>query len=161
MALDRAGVTNCIRDTLQADTTTLYGSGKLVQTITSNPVLFEKASVDRNKPYKMYLWADARSEDVVRMQNEDTLYTVSFRIEGLNANVSYAMGVIDDIDFQVQKLVNEQMYKGQMFTAYYTDANAQVIDATYDSSNMDISAENGLITAECEGAITVTVNRWT
>lgn len=159
MALNRQGVADMVRDCLRADVATLYGSGKLVQAIVSDPVEFENARVDVGTYYKLFLVARDKSQADVRSQNEDSTFTVSYRIEGLNIDPATAQATIDQIDEQIGVLINAQMYSGLMFTSYYSDSKAKLWDAEYNSSALTVETRNGEVHAECEGAILISVNK--
>ena len=158
--LDRVGIATMIRNCLRADTTTLYGSGKLVQVISSDLTEFNNASADTIKPYKLYLSCPSKSPSEVRAQNGDDEYEVQMRIEGYKIDPDTAASTIDDIDAQVELLINEQMYGGQMFTSYFTDSNAQVIDAEYITGDLPVEPQGDKIVVECAATIIVKINRW-
>lgn len=159
-ALDRNGVSDMLRDCLRADTTTLYGTSKLVQVISSDWTEFNNASADTVKPFKLYLECPTKSPSEVRAQNADDEYLVNMRIEGYKIDPDTAVATIDDIDAQVELLVNQQMYSGQMFTAYFTDSNAQVIDAEYHTGDLTAEKQGERIVVECAATIIVKINRW-
>lgn len=157
--LNRAGISKMIRDCLKADVATLYGPGKLLSAIESNPVLFGMARVDNLTPFKMYLWARDKSKASVGSQNNDSTFVVNYRIEGLNVDPENVAEQIDEIDEQIELLINEQMYSGNHFVGYYTDSKAQVYDTEYDSSALEVKTVENNVRAECEGAITIRINR--
>lgn len=159
MALNRNGIADMIRDCLLADTTTLYGTGKLAQTITSDPTLYEKAGVDTVTGFAIFLNCVESTPQDYRMQNHDRSYEVSFRIRGLHVDPESARDTIDQIDAQMELLVNEQIYGGYNFTSYYSDSKGQVYDVQYDSSRLVVETRGDEVIAECEGAITVFTNR--
>ena len=157
--LNREGAAAMICDCLRADTTILYGTNRLVQTITSDPTLFLNAKTDIRAPYKMYVYAADNTAVSVRAQNADELFVVNFRIEGLAVNMTNVFNTLDKIDQQVTVLVNSQMYTGAYFRSYYTDSKARLIDAERSDAGIEVAQENGTIHAECRGAINILVNR--
>jgi hypothetical protein len=159
-ALDRNGVCDMLRDCLQADTTTLYGTSKLVQTISSSWTDYDSAGADTIKPFRLFLYCPLKSPSEVRAQNSDDEYVVNMRIEGYKIDPETAVATIDDIDAQVELLINNQMYGGQMFTAYFTDSNAQVLDAEYQTGELTAEKQGDKIVVECAGTIIVKINRW-
>jgi hypothetical protein len=159
-ALDRKGITDMVRDCLRADTTTLYGAAKLVQIISSDWTDFNNASADTVKPYKLFLRCPDKSPSEVRAQNSDDEFVVEMRIEGYKIDPDTIASKIDDIDAQVELLINEQMYGGQMFTSYFTDSNAQVIDAEYQTGDLTAEKQGDKYVVECAATIVVKTNRW-
>ena len=158
--LDRKGICNMVRDCLRADTATLYGSGKLVQVISSDWTDFNNASADTVKAYKLFLSCPPKTTAEVRSQNADSEFEVQMRIEGYKIDPDTAASNIDDIDAQVALLINQQMYNGQMFTEYFTDTSAQVIDAEYISGDLTIDGDADRAVVECAALIIIRVNRW-
>ena len=121
-AINRTGVAEMVSDMFEADTTILYGSDKLVQIITFDRVLFEKAKVDLNNKYKMFIDANPKDTIEKRSQNCDELYTLNYRIEGIHSDPDESAKIIDQIDEQVSVLIDAQCYNGDLFTDYYTDS---------------------------------------
>lgn len=162
VALDRYGIASVVAEMLRADTTTLYGESKLVQTIETDPTKFEAARVDNRKPFKMYLWTSSESTPSVRARNTDDEYSIGIRIEGYLSNVETIATRIDDIWEQVKHLVNQQMWQGNMLVGYYTASSAQVINIEPLNSELPPpeQSDNGTLVVECEGGILVQVNRW-
>lgn len=158
--LDRKGVTDMVRDCLQADTSILYGTSKLVQVISSNWKDFRGASADTVKPFKLYLATPPKNSADVRAQNADIEFAVNMRIEGYKIDPDTAASTIDDIDAQVELLINQQMYNGQMFSAYFTDSKALVIDAEYQSGDLSMEDTGDKLVVECAATILVKINRW-
>jgi hypothetical protein len=68
---------------------------------------------------------------------------------------------IDKIDQQIKVLINSEMYTGTYFTSYYTDPKAKIIDAERTDASIEVAKENGIIIAECSGAINIYCNRLT
>jgi hypothetical protein len=157
--LNRDGVAAMVADCLKADTTTLYGASKLVQIITSDPILFIQAAVSINAPYKLFIWCPDNPTIVVRSQNSDEMFVLNYRVEGLAAVPETAFRNIDLIDMRVKKILNDEMYGGTVFTSYYFDPKAQVFDVERNDASIEISKDSGIIIAECKGAVNVRVNR--
>ena len=124
--LNRDGVAAMVADCLKADTTTLYGASKLVQVITSDPILFINAAVDINSPYKLFIWAPDNPTTAVRTQNSDEVFVLNYRVEGLAAVPEAAFKNIDKIDQEIKVCINDECYTGKMFTNFYTDAKGKV-----------------------------------
>jgi len=160
MAFNRDTVGTMLVNMLKADTGTLYGSGKLVQIITDDWSLFENSKTDINNPYKMYIKIGQKGKiSSGRFQNTDESYTAEYRVEGTNTKPDTIAGTIAQIDERVSKLIDLQFFNGDMFTDYYSDANVTVYNAEYDSSNLTVETKNNKVIAECEGAITIFINR--
>jgi len=160
MAFNRDTVGTMLVNMLKADTGTLYGSGKLVQIITDDWSLFENSKTDINNPYKMYIKVGQKSKiESGRFQNTDESYTAEYRVEGTHTKPDTIAGTIAQIDERVSKLIDLQFFNGDMLTDYYSDANVTVYDAEYDSSNLTVETKNNKVIAECEGAITIFINR--
>jgi hypothetical protein len=160
-SINRDGVAAMVCDCLKADTSVMYGLGKLAQVITSDPILFLNAAVDLNNPYKLFIWAPDNPTTDVRSQNSDETFVLNYRIEGLAAVSETAFKNIDKIDQQIKVLINNQMYTGAYFTSYYSDAKAHVIDAERTDASIEVTKDSGVIIAECKGAINVLINRLT
>jgi hypothetical protein len=164
MALDRSGVTIAVVDMLKADSV-LYGASGLVQKIESKSVEFSNARADakRNRTV-LYMWSSPEETSDVRMQNSDENYTINMRFETLNIDYEAGVRNIDDAYERVKILTNDQMFNGQMLTAYYTDSTAQIfnIEPTVSSLPEPLVEEDrpGVIVSEVESAIIVQVNRW-
>jgi hypothetical protein len=157
--LNRDGVAAMVADCLKADTTTLYGASKLVQIITSDPILFIQAAVDINSPYKLFIWAPDNPTTAVRTQNSDEVFVLNFRIDGLAVVAETAFKNIDCVDQRLKILINSQMYSGAYFKSYYTDSTATVFDAERTDASISVTKDNNIVTAECSGAIRISVNR--
>jgi hypothetical protein len=157
--LNRDGVAAMVADCLKADTTTLYGPSKLVQIITSDPILFINAAVDINSPYKLFIWAPDNPTTAVRTQNSDEVFVLNFRIDGLAVVPETAFRVIDQVDQQIKCLINNEFYTGTMFTSFYTDVKGKVFDAERSDAAISVTKDNGIVTAECSGAIRILINR--
>lgn len=159
LGIDRYGIVNMLRLLFVADTGTLYGSGKYLQDITINPVHFDRTRVDIKTPYRMAMLCRLRNDDYFQLQNKFETYDVDIAILGLTSNPKTAYQNIDDAMHRIAYLVDNQMYSGDLFTSYYNDSVATVVDAECDLSSVDITLESGIIKAECDAAITVLVNR--
>jgi len=163
MALDRKGICTAFADMLKADTTTLFGTNKLLQTIESTGTKFDKAKVNIKSPFGLYIWCEDKIPIDERMQNSDDLYILNFRYEGRASVRETAIENIDDADEQVTKLARAQMFEGQQLTGYYTDSNAQVIDVAPSTSSLPApeEREDNMVIIENEAALEIQVNRWT
>lgn len=159
MALDRSGIVAALKMYLKTDAT-LYGESALVQGISTRAGEYEQAKTDLGTPFKLFLWAEPKSRALNRTQNVDDLYTVGYRVIGLNINPSITAMVIDDIDERLAELLNLQMHNGNALNGYYTDSNRQIVDISYDSSALTVELAGEKVVAQCEGAIQITVNRW-
>ena len=157
--LNRDGVAAMVADCLKADTTTLYGASKLVQVITSDPILFINAAVDINSPYKLFIWAPDNPTTAVRTQNSDEVFVLNYRVEGLAAVPEAAFKNIDKIDQEIKVCINDECYTGKMFTNFYTDAKGKVFDAERTDASIEVTKDSGVIIAEAKGAINVSINR--
>ncbi len=163
MSLDRYGISTAIANMLKADTTTLYGSGKLLQIIDPNPVSMTKAYVDNTNSAGLYIWAEGNDTlSLTRSQNHDDAYTISMRFEIIGLDIKTCFQQIDDAFEKVKDLVNRQMYTGAMLASYYTDSNAQVINIEPAGGSLPPIEEglNGTIVVEAENAFLVEINRW-
>jgi hypothetical protein len=160
-ALDKSGVSIAIADMLKADTTTLYGTGNLLQIIEPNPVKYSKAKIDNTNAYGLYLWAEG-DDNLSRSQNKDQQFIINMRFEGKNLDPNNAVQQIDDAYQQVLSLVDTQMWNGQMMTDYYTDTNAQIFNLEPIASSLPAPepGDGQTVIIEIEGAILVEVNRW-
>lgn len=157
--MNRNGVAEMVADLLRADTTVLYGSSKLLNYITHDSVLYENAKIDINNQYKMFLSVESKSTIEKRSHNCDELYTLAYRIEGMHSKPDEAKKNIDKIDERISVLIDNQFNTGNMFTSYYTVTGVIVYDAEYDSSNLTVDTRNDTVIAECDGAISVYINR--
>ena len=147
-------------DMLKADVDNLYGSDKLVQVITDDWSLFEKSKTDINNPYKMFIRMSPKDKtESGRFQNTDEAYVADYRVEGTHTKPDTIANTIAKIDERVSKLIDLQFFNGDMFTDYYSDDNVTVYDVTYDNSSLDVETKNNKVIAECEGAITIFINR--
>lgn len=158
MSLNRNGIEVMIVDMLKADTTVLYGNDLLLQSIVNSAVEFEKAKVGI-RDYKMFLNVNQKNTIENRAQNKDCIYTLNYRIEGQHSNPDEAQKIIDKIDEQMDLLIDAEFSSGDMLTSYYTDTKAQVYDCEYDNSELTVETVDNKIIAECEGAISVYINR--
>lgn len=159
MALDRQGVLVMLSDMLKNDTTMLFGQGKLLQQININATLYEDAAVTNNKPFQLFFRASPRETLVYKMQNSDIAYTIDYRICGIRRDPDEVRQKIDDIDERMLYLINNEMYTGNNFTSWYTDSTAIVFDVSIDNSSLDVEVRDTKIIAECEGGISVFINR--
>jgi len=160
MAFNRDTIGTMLVNMLKADTGTLYGSTKLVQVVTDNWAVFEKAKTDINNPYKMFFKVGGKSKvSSGRFQNTDEAYIADYRIEGVHTKPDTIANNIAEIDERVSKLIDLQFFNGTMFTDYYSDDKVTVYDVTYDNSDLTVEAKNNKVIAECEGAITILLNR--
>jgi len=160
MSFNRDSVGTMLINMLKADVGALYGSDKLVQIITDDWSVFENAKTDINNPYKMYVKVSPKSKIVTgRFQNSDESYIADYRIEGINTKPDTTAGTIADIDERVSELIDSQFYGGDMFTDYYSDSKVTVFDVVFDNSDLTVEAKNNKVIAECEGAITILINR--
>jgi len=163
MALDRIGIATSFANMLKADTSTLYGSNKLLQIIDPNPVNFSNAKVNAKRAqYGLYLWVNDETTNVCRSQNTDEIFTINMRFEAIEMDILAAITNIDHAYERVKLLANTQMWNGLILSQYYSDSNAQII-------NIDVLAsgfpppkknENSIIVTEIESAIQIEINRW-
>ena len=163
MPLDRDGISTAIAEMLRADST-LYGptTASLLQIIEGDPKKFNKAKVNaKRQRYAMYLWAEASDTVVVRPQNKDVLFSINTRFEGLNADITAGMRVVEDAYNRAMLLIDSQMWDGQYLTQYYTDTTATVINMESVGSTFPPpeEGERGFFSIEIEGAATVEINR--
>lgn len=163
MALDRRGIARALRDLFRADTTTLYGSTKLLQIVEDKAALFAKAKVNNNNPNALFLWVDLVDSTEERMQNSDYAYICNFRFESIQINPENAANTIDDALEQINYLINQEMYTGTVLSGYYTDTNAIVINMSPSSSTFEFpeSLEGKKMIVEIEGALEIEINKWT
>lgn len=161
MHLDRTLVLDMISKCFRADTTKLYGQNKLCQHVEVNPVYFEKSAVDIKRPNRIFLRCAPKENFEYRMQNNDIVYTIDYRIASrYSSDPNKAQQKIDDIDERMAYLIDSQMFTGSMFTDYYDETDTDTVyDVTYDNSSLVTEERDGVIIAECEGAIRVFVNR--
>jgi hypothetical protein len=161
--LDRYSIGEIVAARLRADTTSLYGSSNMIQCIETDPVKFSKSSVDKHNPFKIFVWASIIDEEAPRASNVDEIYALNFRIEGMKVDIKQAVKIIDDSVRRISYLLNEEMFNGNMLTSYYspTFAGAQIFDIQVNQTQIPIPAPtgDGVLIAECEGAITIRVNR--
>ena len=80
--LNRFGITNVFVDLLKADKSILFGPGKLVKEITSDPLKFAQATVSNDKPYVIYMWTEAGASSEERASNAFDEYAVGVKIRG-------------------------------------------------------------------------------
>ena len=160
MAFTRDTASNMLVNMLKADTDTLYGTGRLVQVITNDWSLFEKAKIDVNNSYKIFIKMSSKSKlESGRFQCTDEAYVADYRVEGLHTKPDTIAGKLADIDERISKLIDLQFFNGDMFTDYYTDSKVTVYDVVFDNSGLGVENRNNKVIAECEGAITILINR--
>ena len=157
--VNRTGVTELITDMLKTDTTVLYGPGKLVQVISFDSSKFEKAKIDINNPYKMYVFVEDKETIEKRQQFADEMYTLSYRVEGLHSSPDEAKKIIDQIDERISVLIDTEFSTGDLFTTYHEDSSVNIYDCEYDNSDLVVETKNNKVIAECEGAINVYLYR--
>lgn len=155
--IDKQGIATVVHDMLEADTTVLYGTAKLVQDISTSAAEYVKAKVNNTKPYKLFLVCEDKQTEEVLPQQAVYRYVVAYRIEGIAVDPETARAQIDDIDARIDALVNAQMHGGLMFTDYYSDTTNRIVDAEYDNSGLVTDMRGERVLAECSGAITITV----
>ena len=158
--IDKVGIANVLKELFEADTSVLYGSSKLVQTISTSAVDFVQAKVDNNKPYKLFLICEDKQTVEVLPQTARHRYIVSYRIEGVMITPETARAQIDDIDARIDVLINSQMHTGNMFVPYYSDSTNRIVDAEYDNSGLITDMRGERIFAECSGAISISVIKY-
>jgi hypothetical protein len=162
MSLDRKGITTALANFFKADTTTLYGRGKLIQLIENKTALFSKAKVNNNNPNGIYLHCPGKIKTQFRLQNADYDYTINLRFESIQTNPEKAANTLDDALEQIDELINNEGYSsGDLFSSYYTDANAKIISVDLVESVFEPPElnENKRYVTEIEGAIIVTINK--
>jgi hypothetical protein len=161
--LNRQGIADTLRDMLKNDTTTLYGDGKLLEIIESDPSKFNAAKTEVSRPYGLFIWpADSDNSDT-RMQNEDDTYSYDLVFQAINTGSKNAVDQIDRAWERVKVLVRDDMQNGRFLTDYYTDSNAQVINIDVAGSSLPApteSTDERTMTFVCESAITVQINRF-
>lgn len=155
--INRIGISEVLREMLEADTAVLYGAGKLVQDISTSATDFIQAKVNNAKPYKLFLSCEDRRPLEILPQTARHAFDVGYRIEGVAVDVDAAKTQIDSIDARISALVNNQMHGGLVFTDYYSDSSTRIVDAEYDNSGLAVEVRNGKVVAECSGAVTVVV----
>ena len=151
---------------LEADTGTLYGTGKLLSAgeIVATEVDFETARIEAGaqattNPYRMFLRCERGDSIDVRAQNEDCTYRVELRVEGYDMNFETVKAHVDDIIERVRYLVNAQMWSGDNLSSYYSDASAKVLDMVSLIGDSVVEDEGGMYRVHGAMEITVTVNR--
>lgn len=145
---------------LKADVDNLYGSDKLVQIITDDWSLFQCAKIDINNQYKIFIRISSKDKtESGRFQNTDEAYIADYRIEGIHTKPDTIANTIAKIDERISKLIDLQYFNGDMFTDYYTDSKVTVYDVIFDNSGLEVETKNNKVIAECEGAITILINR--
>jgi len=162
MALDRAGIADAFANLLKADTGTLYGTGKMLQKISSSPKEFETAKVSSRLETGLYMWISDGDTVDDRIQNTDDLYTLDMRFVGNKADPDTAIDNIDDAFERCKVLIRNQMYEGQYMTSYYTDSNAQFVNIDVISSVLPApdSDEETTLVFVLKGAVNALINRW-
>jgi len=159
--LDRQGVCDAIAQLLKGDTSTLYGTGKLVSIIDSDPTKYYQARVDRSRPFAIYLWAEQNDTGEGRMQNVDDAYSVDLRYVGSGMQVNNIMAQLDNAHETVKNIVRSEMWDGNYLSGYHTDSDATVLDIVVSSSTLSApeETETGELIFNVEGAITILVNK--
>ena len=161
MALNRSGISDAIANLLKADTTTLYGTTKLIQRIESDPSLYGQSLTNKTNKCALYIWTESVSSDLIRSQNIDKNYSVNLRLEVNLMDIESAYDKLDGAIEQIEWLVNQQMWNGLMLTQYYSDSNAQVYNLEPDLSELpEPRLENDTFVFELSGAINVYVNKY-
>lgn len=160
--LDRLGVSQAVAEMLQADTTVLYGSGKLLQVIDYGIENFEKTKVNTQRPFGMYLAAEIEDSQEIRSQNEYINYLINIRFAAHQRSLQNAYSAIDNAYERVKYLVNDQMWTGQMMSLYNNDTNAQIFNIEPTGSDLDTpeETEGNLLRVNIDGAILVEVAKW-
>lgn len=159
MSLNKEGVALMLADMFRADTAVLYGQSGYVQDIVSDEIEYLNSSIDITKPYKIFLKCSPSTTDAVRMQNEDVLYQVEFRIEGCHQDPRESRKQLDLAEHRMRKLINTQMYDGDTFTDFYTDSSARILDVEMTDGDLGTEEREGRVVVEDEGIINVFVNR--
>ncbi len=164
MKLNRQGLSDMLRDCLKTDTATLYGSGKLLQGIYSDPVKFSKAKTNKTSPYKLYIWAANATLPVDQMQCSYDPYVLNLKFEA-NGNITNIKTAVDNIDLaveQVKELIRVQVFGGLMFQDYYTDTNGDTLQSAViaggDLEEPETDENNNTI-IECINSIEALVRR--
>ena len=162
--LDRHGISLAFSNFLKADTSVLYGSGRMVQIIDPNPVEFSTAFTDAKNNYAaLYVWATSEdSFNQIRSQNHDDTYTINMRFDIIGLDLYTCYQNIDNAFERIKKLVNSEMYAGGLLSGYYTDGKAQIINIETTASTLPEpqEIESGHIVVEIESAVVVEINRW-
>jgi hypothetical protein len=158
-ALDRYDISTILKNLFIADTSILYGTGKLIQFITNNMVEFVDASLDVKKPFALYLGIENSITANTNMQANSNSFSINYRIEGLLENKDTIGQYLDDIDKRLTQLIETQVHTGRMFTEYYSVStySDRIIDATRTESRLTFDVKNDQIIAECVGAFTISV----
>lgn len=125
--LDRSGLSEMVRDILRADTTTLYGTTKYLQLISSEPEEFAAASVNVTIPYGLFIDCEADESPIIGSRYSYEDYLIRMRFE---CNVENHHDAYDRLSLsweRIKYLVNYQMYSGLQCTSYYTNATSRVV----------------------------------
>lgn len=157
--VDRINVLTAFKNLFEADTGNLYGRNNLISNISLNIVEFLAAWIDVKTPYKMFLSAPSKESSSVRMQNEDYIITINYRIEGRSNDEQTAYTRLDDIDERIEYLINNEMWGGTYLTNYLSVSNNSLINTEWQRSDCDIIQENDVLRVHCEGSFTVEINR--
>ncbi len=162
MALNKQGIATALKDLFEADTDTLYGSGKLLQYISADPKLYRKAKCDRLRPCRLYISVTPCNTIDVRSQNTDESYEIDLRFIASQSNYTTAINKLDEAYERIKYLINNEMWSGTMLTAYYTDTNAKVINMEPVSGELPPPEDDDTndITIDADCSATVIVNRW-
>lgn len=163
-SLDRKNIVDAVQDLFEADTGTLYGETKLINTISVQQTEFDKAKVSSKTPYKMFLACPDREKVETRAQNADYAFTVRYRVEGYEVDPDVAWQKLDDIDERIDYLCDNQMWSGSNLTSYYTNTVSTILDMEFESSTCDVVREQGagegtVWRVHLEGTVRVVVNR--
>ncbi|MBU2177663.1 MAG: hypothetical protein KJ556_21435 [Gammaproteobacteria bacterium] len=162
-SLDRKNIIDAVKALFIADTGTLYGETKLINSISVKQVEFDKAKIDAKTPYKMFLSTPDREKVETRMQNADYAFTVRYRVEGLTVDPDEAWQKLDDIDERIDYLCDNQMWSGSNLGSYFTNSLSTINDMEFQASTCDVvrePSEKGTTwRVHLEGTIRVEVNR--
>jgi len=160
-AIDCKTIRDAVKDCLQADTTILYGSGKLIPAgdIISKEVEFEKAKVDVNSPYKIFLKCDTIEQGEQRAKNKDYSIACQYRVEGLAKDPQTAKDKCDDINERIDFLFSDQMWNGLQMTGFITNSESCVIDIDVSNIVGEAVGQDGAWRVHGEGELLFTINR--
>jgi hypothetical protein len=162
MSASKIKVTNALVDLLKADTTTLYGCDKLVQSITGDPLKFSEARINHINKTVVFIWAAEVVSNEIRLQNYDDNYILNVTIHSKHRYRSTSIQKIDDSWSQIKKLILTKEFNGLSLSEYYTDDNSSVIAMTPNTSVLSAPDEADDVTVEIilDSGIEILVNNW-
>ncbi len=159
--LNQFGITQVVRDYLKTDST-LYGSRKLINEISADPIKYEREKVSTNKSYRIYAWASDSDPIEERSNNAFDSYRLDFKFVAKSVKLINAYERYCQAWERVKVLMRAQMSNGLMLSEYYTDANAQIYSFSPLPSTLPspIVNDDGVLVTKLEGAFIIEVNRY-